>query len=201
MKNNDYKQGDSVAIISAPDYTYDCDRGTFISYEGDFVIWESLFGGVYKTKKENVRRYGIKAWDAELDNCIENPFYFFTNYFTVNGLPLSTKLSEENFNKLPFFIKSDSDILKRKTWADAREKVFSNVPIELCHSDSYRKSEYVYPYKYPNFDDYIKYTKEIFYYQFFIDGKCVFPFAPCHKEDWSNNSHKPVCYWRIKHKK
>lgn len=39
-------------------------------------------------------------WDKELVKCKESPYYFFTNYLTVNNEKLETFLTEEEFNKL-----------------------------------------------------------------------------------------------------
>ncbi len=36
----------------------------------------------------------------EMDKCKNNPYYFFTTYFIVNGKKATTILSEKEFNKI-----------------------------------------------------------------------------------------------------
>lgn len=36
---------------------------------------------------------------SEFDKCIQSPYYFMTTYWTVNGMPFTTPMSEEEFNK------------------------------------------------------------------------------------------------------
>ncbi len=36
-----FEKGDKIDIGTG----YDCDRGTFLRYEGDLVVWESKMGG------------------------------------------------------------------------------------------------------------------------------------------------------------
>lgn len=36
----------------------------------------------------------------EIVKCIDNPYYFYSNYITVNNESSTTILSEEDFNKL-----------------------------------------------------------------------------------------------------
>jgi len=36
----------------------------------------------------------------ELIKCIESPYHFFTTYILVNGEPIHTYLTEEEFNKI-----------------------------------------------------------------------------------------------------
>ena len=37
-------------------------------------------------------------WEEELRKCKESPYYFFTNYYTVDGKKATTRLNEEDFN-------------------------------------------------------------------------------------------------------
>lgn len=42
----------------------------------------------------------IEDNNAEFEKCKQSPYYLYTNYFTVNGEKATTRLSEEDFNKL-----------------------------------------------------------------------------------------------------
>ena len=39
-----------------------------------------------------------EAFEIEIVKCRDNPYYFATNYLTVNGKPFTTPLSEKAFN-------------------------------------------------------------------------------------------------------
>lgn len=42
----------------------------------------------------------IEENNQEFEKCKQNPYYFYTKYFTVNGKKATTSLSEEEFNEL-----------------------------------------------------------------------------------------------------
>lgn len=42
----------------------------------------------------------IEENNEELDKCKQSPYYFYTNYWTINGQKATTMLSEEEFNKI-----------------------------------------------------------------------------------------------------
>lgn len=39
-------------------------------------------------------------WEEELEKCKESPYYFATNYMTVDGKPFTTHYSEREFNEI-----------------------------------------------------------------------------------------------------
>ena len=51
-----------------------------------------------KQEFESIPNHLPIDWEAEKQKCIESPYYFFTNYCTVNGEKCTTFLSEEEFN-------------------------------------------------------------------------------------------------------
>ena len=47
----------------------------------------------------------INLMKIEMEKCKSSPYYFFINYYTINGKPAKTNLTEKEFNdwclKLP----------------------------------------------------------------------------------------------------
>lgn len=39
-------------------------------------------------------------WEVEMQKCKDSVYYFFTNYYLVDGKPATTRYNEEEFNKL-----------------------------------------------------------------------------------------------------
>lgn len=39
-------------------------------------------------------------WKKEHKKCLDSPYYFYINYFIVDGKPATTNLSETEFNRL-----------------------------------------------------------------------------------------------------
>jgi len=52
----------------------------------------------YVCPKCNSDRYE-DDWDAEIEKCKSNPYYFATTYLNINGKPFTTRLNEEEFNR------------------------------------------------------------------------------------------------------
>ena len=50
-ENTKFKDGDRITIGTG----YDCDKGIFKKYEGNFVIWKSVCGGEYKTPMDKYK--------------------------------------------------------------------------------------------------------------------------------------------------
>lgn len=55
-----------------------------------------------------------KTMQEEFDKCIKSPYYYATKYLIVNGKPFTTKLSEQDFNKM-------FGITVKDKWKEARE--------------------------------------------------------------------------------
>lgn len=55
MTQQTFEKGDRIDIGTG----YQCDKGTFIRYEGNNIVWESELGGIYKTPV-NDKRYKIR---------------------------------------------------------------------------------------------------------------------------------------------
>lgn len=39
-------------------------------------------------------------WKKEIKKCEESPYYFFTNYITINNQKVETFLNEKEFNEI-----------------------------------------------------------------------------------------------------
>ncbi len=67
------------------------------------TVWSSYVIAQPKLTEQNetIIQLSKEHWDDELEKCKASPYYFYTNYYTtVNGDKATTRLSEEEFNKM-----------------------------------------------------------------------------------------------------
>jgi hypothetical protein len=77
---------------------YYSDMKTYKEFEyhinkfGEEIEYNLMFG--FKEAKKMIEEQKL----AELQKCVESPYYFFTNHIRINGELVHTFLTEEEFN-------------------------------------------------------------------------------------------------------
>jgi hypothetical protein len=62
-----------------------------------FEVWEYWLTNIIPNFD---KRKNIVNWEQEIEKCKASPYYFMTRYYTVDGEPFETLLSEAEFNRL-----------------------------------------------------------------------------------------------------
>ena len=63
------------------------------------------------------RKKDKEAMEAEIKRCLDSPHYYFSNYWTMNGVKIMIDLSEEAFNNKFFHM------IRPMPWRDCDPKI------------------------------------------------------------------------------
>jgi hypothetical protein len=98
-----------------------------------------------KQEFESIPNHLPIDWEAEQKKCIESPYYFFTNYCTVNGEKCTTPLSEEEFNKEALSPNNGKTFYHNPTHAEIDEAIKLTKGLAKPIASMVMYSEPIYP--------------------------------------------------------